>query len=90
MQSFKDIINRLCLDRIKNRKKEQNNLTDIQEYIVEKKLIDYECLICLEDFNERETVSLINCGHMYHTQCIYSWFLTRRTCPLCDTELIID
>ena len=41
MQSFKDIINRLCLDRIKNRNKEKNNLSDIQEYIIDKKLIDY-------------------------------------------------
>ena len=90
MPSFKDIMNRLCLDRIKNRKKEQNNLSDIQEYIVDKKLIDHECLICLEEFNEGETISLIKCGHMYHTQCIYSWFLTSKTCPLCDDKLIID
>ena len=90
MPSFKDIMNRLCLDRIKNRKKEKLNLPDIQEYIVDKKLIEHECLICLEEFNEGETVSLINCGHMYHTQCIYSWFLTRKSCPLCDKELIID
>tara|TARA_Y100001970_G_C14026990_1_gene746563 strand:+ start:260 stop:526 length:267 start_codon:yes stop_codon:yes gene_type:complete len=88
MPSFKNIMNRLCLDKIKNKK--QNIIPDITEYIVDKKLIDYECLICLEEFNEGETISLIKCGHMYHTQCIYSWFLTSKTCPLCDEELIID
>ena len=40
--------------------------------------------------NEGETVSLIKCGHMYHTQCVYSWFVNSKTCPLCDQELIID
>ena len=35
MPSFKDIMNRLCLDRIKNRKKEKFNLPDIQEYIID-------------------------------------------------------
>ena len=90
MPSFMDIMNRLCLDKIKNRNKEQTQLPDVIEYIVDKKIIHQECLICLEEFNEGETVSLIKCGHMYHTQCVYSWFVNSKTCPLCDQELIID
>ena len=90
MPSFMDIMNRLCIDKIKNRNKEQTQLPDVIEYIVDKKIIHHECLICLEEFNEGETVSLIKCGHMYHTQCVYSWFVNSKTCPLCDQELIID
>ena len=63
MPSFMDIMNRLCLDKIKNRNKEPTQLPDVIEYIVDKKILHTECLICLEEFNEGETVSLIKCGH---------------------------
>jgi hypothetical protein len=87
MGIIRDIIDRLCLDRVRN---ERITDPDIIGYIVDKKLIGYECLICLEEFNEEEVVSLIKCGHIYHTHCLYSWFLKKKTCPLCDEELIID
>jgi hypothetical protein len=87
--AFMSIMNRLCLDRIRE-KRQEIPVKDINDYIVEKKLIGYECLICLEEFNEEEIVSLIICGHIYHTHCLYTWFLKKRTCPLCDEELIID
>ena len=72
MGLLRDIIDRLCLDRVKN---ERIPDPDIIGYIVHKKLIGYECLICLEEFNEEETVSLIKCGHIYHTHCLYSWLM---------------
>ena len=89
MSFIKDIFNRLCLDRIKNRNIPPKIL-DIIEYTVEEKLINYECIICLDEFNVGETLSLIKCGHMYHTKCLYTWFLKRQVCPLCDEQLIID
>ena len=87
MGLIRDIIDRLCLDRVQNDKILD---PDVIEYTIHEKLIGYECLICLEKFNEEETVSLIKCGHIYHTHCLYSWFLKKRVCPLCDEELIID
>tara|TARA_B100001093_G_C26414987_1_gene837260 strand:- start:70 stop:333 length:264 start_codon:yes stop_codon:yes gene_type:complete len=87
MGRLKDIIDRLCFDRIKNDKIIER---DVNEYNVDKKLIGYECIICLEGFNEGDTVSLIRCGHMYHTQCLYTWFNKKKSCPLCCEELIID
>ena len=69
--------------------KEKRNKSDIKGYIIEKKLIGHECIICLDEFNIGETVTLIKCGHMYHTHCLYYWFLTKEVCPLCDEELKI-
>ena len=62
---------------------------DIDEYIVEKKLIGYECLICLDEFNQGQQLTVIKCGHLYHTPCLNSWFLKKKTCPLCDEQLTI-
>jgi len=62
---------------------------DVNDYVIEKKLMGYECIICFEGFGEGQDVSLIKCGHMYHTKCIYTWFVTKKTCPLCDDKLKI-
>jgi hypothetical protein len=62
---------------------------DIDEYIVEKKIIGYECLICLDEFNQGQHLTVIKCGHLYHTPCLNTWFLKKKTCPLCDEQLTI-
>ena len=88
---IKKIIDRLCIDRNKdNNKNILEKEPDICEYTVEEKLKGYECIICLEELNKDETISIIKCGHLYHTTCIYTWFLKKRTCPICDELLEID
>jgi len=69
--------------------KKNDKKNDVTEYVIEKKLIGYECIICFEGFEEGQNVSHVKCGHMYHTKCLYTWFLTKKTCPLCDEKLII-
>ena len=75
-----NIIKDCCLKKKKN--------IDIKEYIF-KDNTDNECLICLEGFNKQETVIQLKCNHYYHTQCIYSWFEKKKTCPICDEILNI-
>lgn len=87
MNIIKNIISIICPCLIRNNDKFPEK--DVNEYIIEKKN-NLECHICLEEFKQGETVSLIKCGHFYHTHCLYSWFLSRKVCPLCDIELIID
>ena len=86
MYFLQNIFNRLCFDRMKKR----NRTPDIIEYRIQEKLINYECIICLCEFNIDDPVSLIKCGHVYHSECLYTWFLKKPVCPLCDEELIID
>ena len=87
--AFMSIMNRLCLDRIREKRNDKPP-KDISDYVIEKNLIGYECIICLEGFNEGENVSLIKCGHVYHSECLYTWMLKKPVCPLCDEELIIE
>tara|TARA_B100001094_G_C17808636_1_gene612729 strand:- start:401 stop:664 length:264 start_codon:yes stop_codon:yes gene_type:complete len=84
MSCFKDIINRLCP---KNKNKKHQLISDIVEYKIDNITHDYECIICLEKLSNNEVVSLIKCGHMYHTACLYTWFLKKEVCPLCDQTL---
>ena len=79
---FTAIISKICS---KTRPKNK----DIDEYIIETKLIGYECLICLDEFNQGQQIIMIKCGHLYHKPCIDKWFLKKKTCPLCDEQLTI-
>ncbi len=73
-----DIIKRYCTKK-----------SDVNDYVIENKLIGYECIICLESLDEGQKVSLIKCEHIYHTECLNIWFLKKKTCPLCNDKLNI-
>ena len=88
MSYIKYILNRLCFKR--NEDITKSSLPEIIEYKVQEKLINHECIICLDEFNTGENVSLIKCGHVYHTICLYTWMIKKPVCPLCDEELIIE
>lgn len=46
-----------------------------------------ECAICLEEFEEKETVKRIQCGHCFNAKCIGQWFKVDRRCPSCRFEV---
>lgn len=39
-----------------------------------------ECCICYEGVVEGK---MLNCGHIYHKECIDSWFNEKKICPYC-------
>ena len=63
--------------------------SDIKEYKISS-FKEGECLICLDIFQKDEIVTIINCNHIYHTQCLYTWFEKKKTCPICDKILTIN
>ena len=50
---------------------------------------DFEsCTICRENFNPNSIVRKINgCGHVFHINCIDTWFESNITCPICRVDL---
>lgn len=54
----------------------------------EKVPVDFECSICNEDIGQDKRVSELTCGHLFHKDCILTWFTTsnEKTCPLCRTN----
>ncbi len=48
------------------------------------------CTICLEDFEYNSNVIKINCGHIFHPNCIYKWLKPDKinTCPTCRQNII--
>ncbi|KAK1695805.1 hypothetical protein QYE76_012502 [Lolium multiflorum] len=55
---------------------------------------DGHCSICMLGLSQRTTVRLRGCKHPFHRKCIFSWFVTNASCPICRdkvlTHLIFD
>ncbi|KAI9251792.1 hypothetical protein BDA99DRAFT_411649, partial [Phascolomyces articulosus] len=45
-------------------------------------LMGQECVICLEEFVEGNTMARLNCFCTFHHGCIHSWFAKGKECPI--------
>ncbi len=45
-------------------------------------LVREECCICYEDC-DLKSITVLECGHYYHKECIRNWLLNNSTCPCC-------
>mmetsp|Transcript_12848 Transcript_12848/g.24122 ORF Transcript_12848/g.24122 Transcript_12848/m.24122 type:complete len:377 (+) Transcript_12848:161-1291(+) len=45
------------------------------------------CCICLCEYEEGEMLNQLDCGHVYHQECIQSWCQNHTRCPLCNLDL---
>ena len=50
-------------------------------------MLEKECVMCLEDFIEGESVKLLPCFHPFHIECIKGWLLKQATCPICTSPV---
>jgi hypothetical protein len=49
-----------------------------------------ECLICLEEQKIGAWAVKLQCGHLFHKDCVYGWLEQHCTCPVCRFELETD
>ncbi|CAJ1931934.1 unnamed protein product [Cylindrotheca closterium] len=45
------------------------------------------CSICLCEYEEKDDLVCLPCGHVYHGDCISSWCSNHQRCPLCNLDL---
>lgn len=67
----------------------------ILERILSKRIYEEEkeekCTICCEIIKKGNCVTLLNCNHIFHYQCIYHWAfetINHPTCPNCKKSLL--
>lgn len=47
------------------------------------------CAICLDDFEDKEIVRVLPCGHKFHDDCVIPWLTERHSnCPLCKVDVL--
>ena len=73
-----------CYDRILPDSDKQ-----ICDYIAGKQLND-TCCICLQGVDKKNPVSVLYCGHIFHSECIYEWLSINSTCPCCRTDISVQ
>ncbi|XP_031501233.1 uncharacterized protein LOC116264914 isoform X2 [Nymphaea colorata] len=42
-----------------------------------------KCSICQEEYEGKDEVGRLNCGHYFHICCIKQWLLQKNACPVC-------
>ena len=67
-------------------KKQIENLPNVY-YDKDKYSENYQCIICMEEFEKKEKVKLLPCGHIFHDNCIKEWLLKQKSCPFCKSEI---
>lgn len=51
-----------------------------------RKYLASECNICLMAIENESTVRMLNCYHIYHSECIEKWFIEHMNCPTCKKD----
>lgn len=73
-----------CLVRNDDRVVSVNSIT--YKNIIDK-MYDDKCSICIEKYTLDDIVSVLDCKHIYHTNCIKEWGKYKPECPLCKKKI---
>ena len=46
-----------------------------------------DCSICFDQIDNKNEIETTECEHRFHKKCLYTWCRTRKTCPICRTEI---
>ncbi|KAK8457232.1 hypothetical protein SEVIR_3G148300v4 [Setaria viridis] len=46
------------------------------------------CIICQDEYEAKELIGILECGHKYHATCIKQWLMMKNLCPICKTTAL--
>ena len=49
---------------------------------------DNVCIICREEMVDPSTTKKLPCNHIFHKNCLRSWFQRQQTCPTCRLDVL--
>ncbi|PKA63303.1 E3 ubiquitin ligase BIG BROTHER [Apostasia shenzhenica] len=49
-----------------------------------------KCVICLEEYENGQSIGRLNCRHDFHSNCIKKWLLIKNACPICKAAALGD
>ena len=71
-------------------KKQIKKIPKIIYYSYKFKNDDNKCVVCQYEFKNGEEVTKLNCGHLFHSDCVYTWLSKNKVCPMCHKEIIVN
>ncbi|XP_027911437.1 probable E3 ubiquitin-protein ligase ZFP1 [Vigna unguiculata] len=60
---------------------------DLEGSTSEERQIDI-CIICQDEYKNKEEIGILQCGHEYHTDCIRRWLDEKNVCPICKSKAL--
>lgn len=66
-------------------KANMKNLKDPEEENIK----DQICIICREPLNQG-VVKKLECGHCFHLACIQNWVMSKKKCPYCQQDIVVE
>lgn len=79
-------IERSTADQELTRSEDMNINVSTQCYETTDKKFD-SCSICTEKYENKDNVSVLKCGHIFHTKCIKEWGHYKPVCPVCKESI---
>eukprot|EP00761_Pharyngomonas_kirbyi_P013193 gb/GECH01013220.1/.p1 GENE.gb/GECH01013220.1/~~gb/GECH01013220.1/.p1 ORF type:complete len:310 (+),score=60.79 gb/GECH01013220.1/:1-930(+) len=65
---------------------EQNNVQECDEELKER-MLQQQCSICLDQYDEGDIVITLPCLHQYHRDCVVHWLEMKAICPICKSNV---
>ncbi|WVZ02115.1 hypothetical protein V8G54_022921 [Vigna mungo] len=59
-----------------------------KSYLLPENLGNHEydiCIICQDEYKNKEEIGILQCGHEYHAECVKKWLHEKNVCPLCKS-----
>lgn len=47
----------------------------------------HSCSICIDSFEDDESIKILPCFHQFHTKCVDDWLLRKSICPVCKFDI---
>lgn len=71
-----------CNDVIESRRAIRNLNTMYPDLTAEElaNVADTTCIICREDMQAQQSIKRLACQHIFHKNCLRSWFQRQQTC----------
>ncbi|KAL6627388.1 hypothetical protein ACP70R_031114 [Stipagrostis hirtigluma subsp. patula] len=48
---------------------------------------DGTCVICLEEYKDKDSLGVLKCSHDFHADCIKKWLQKKNSCPVCKAAV---
>lgn len=78
---------RESLDQYKTQEKKPDVELCVEGELATKDHLDKECVICKSDFELDEKITVLECKHILHTECISEWVKYKSECPTCRAKI---
>lgn len=78
---------RESLDQYKTQEKKPDVELCVEGELATKDHLDKSCVICKSDFELDEKITVLECKHILHTECISEWVKYKSECPTCRAKI---